>query len=306
MKLFIILGLIILSGCSVNNVDKGLLFLKNSYNNCNYDDEYLKFVYPGEDLGSVNECKVSYRLVDAFYNVKIIERDFENKELIQKQINDANLVFNDLIPKWRNAEIFNTLESNNEGVALDTYCILAYYYEDKEMVDNFVNYLNEDKNWLKDDLFKEDRWRNIADETWCIRGMIKTNQDKELIDDLIEIKIKESDDFKDSKIFRVAVLYHMILVFLDYEEIYDYKFDGKKQEYINELASTLNDNEVKDNLIMKGNILEVLSKADYNKGLLRNTYNELINEQNKDGSWGEDAEVFTTFRVLIGLNEYEN
>ena len=294
MKWIFVIFLVFVSGCTLDYSDRAFEFLKNSYENCEYEDEYLTYVYPSENLGEINDCKITYRKIDAFYNIINL-----NSEIIEKQKEDANSVFNNL--DWNDSKIFNTLRSDNGGVALDTYCIVAYQNRNEKMVDNFVSYLS-NNNWIKDNYFSEDTWRNIADETWCIRAMTNVNYDQELIDDLIDIKIQETSDYYENDIFRSAVLYHMIYLILDYEDVYGRKYESVKNSYINELFSLLENN---DNLLMKANILEILSKSGYNKGILFKYYNEIKNMQNQDGSWGENAKVFTTLRVLTGLKEYE-
>lgn len=311
MKWLLILVLIFISSCTLQNpVERGLEFLDESYSNCVYEDEYLKHVYPGEDLGYVGECRITYRTIDAFVNVKEVERDFEESYLIQNQVDDTNAVFDYILPGWRNEEISNTLTSSGNGVALDTYCIIAYLHEDGAMVDNAVSYLNEENNWIYDDYFGADTWRNIADETWCIRAMIVTGRNKELIDDLIDIKISEVDSYEGNSLFSAAVLYHIIYVLYEYEQQFGNEYAEVKDRYIYELVNLLDDEGVSGDVSMRANILEILSKVGYSDtNLLNSIYHGLLEEQESDGSWrigAKVAPVFTTFRVLVGVNAYEN
>ena len=194
---------------------------------------------------------------------------------------------------------------------MDTYCILAHLYDDGEMVDNAASYLNENNNWMNDNYFDGgDEWRNIADESWCVRAMIVTNKNRDLVDDLVDIKVQETDSFDGGDLFKSAVLYHMLYIFLDYEATFGDKYAEDKEKYIEELVLLVENPEVRDNMVMRANILEILSLVDYSDGvLLEELYNGVLDEQKGDGSWrldGFDAPVFTTFRVLAGLNAYEN
>ena len=75
LKLLLIISLIVISGCSVErNLDEsirdGLQYLDYSYNNFKYDDPYLEFIYPSEELNcEISGCDLTYRILDAYFNV---------------------------------------------------------------------------------------------------------------------------------------------------------------------------------------------------------------------------------------------
>tara|TARA_Y100000310_G_C20569368_1_gene757197 strand:- start:101 stop:1048 length:948 start_codon:yes stop_codon:yes gene_type:complete len=158
------------------NIEKGLIFLNNSYRDFKYNDSYLKYIYPDEKLNcKVENCELTYRVMDAYFNVYFIKKEFANYSIIQKQVDDVDIIFNNIIDEWRMGEIYNARKSTQEGFALDTYCIFAYVMEDEKMDNVILDYLDyTDYRWsVESDTIGKDYWRFIADETWCARAIIK-------------------------------------------------------------------------------------------------------------------------------------
>lgn len=298
MKILVIcLFLLFISGCSdISNVEKGLNYLNKNYDDGEYNDDYLKYVYPGEEL----EFDMTYRKLDAYFNVIMIKNIYGDKYL-NNQIKDADEIFNKLIPIWEEGEIYNTINHKDQGYALDTYCIVGFLYDDKVMADNVETYLI-NNNWMDDNYYTEDLWRNIADESWCVRLLIKENKE---VDELVNKLVDQTYDFieENNDIDNVAVVVHTLYVINDYGGYEEDKLFF--QEYLVEKFD-----EVKDNMLIAANILEALAETNYERDL---TYivDYIKSKQESDGSWsytkGESyLRIFTTFRAVIALGKYEN
>ena len=56
--------------------DRGLAFLARSWQGDAYDDAYLAFVYPDEELECpLPDCRLTYRLLDAYINLAFLDQD---------------------------------------------------------------------------------------------------------------------------------------------------------------------------------------------------------------------------------------
>lgn len=284
------------------SVRKGLIFINRHYNNGAYQDEYLNYVYPKENI-NCPECpqKITYRLLDAYFDVKFLLPLIFQKELLERQNKDAEFVFNNLLQKWENVSLYNAISETNygekeNGMAADTYCILGYIYNSKKFAENALLYVK-DKNLIKDDYYADAEWRNIADETWCLRLFIKTKTAAEIMETMLKNKIEETENFLKThgSYDNFAALYHMIFLLKEAGENYN----PQKEKYENMLLNIAEKNE--DPLIL-GNALDALSESPKYEKKLKKIAAKLMAEQNFDGSW--DESVFTTFRAVIGLSKY--
>src|SRR3989344_4721229 len=113
-QLLLITILFFISSCSSqintqDSIDKGLNFLAQAKTNgFSYNDEYLKYVYPGESLECpLNNCKITYRKLDAYFNLKFIKNDFQDYSLIKQDVEEADKILTSLIPIWRNKKLYN-------------------------------------------------------------------------------------------------------------------------------------------------------------------------------------------------------
>lgn len=299
---------------------KGSDFLNNNYNrNSGYNDLYLKYVYPDEKLYCPLEgCRITYRILDAYFGLLFIKQ-LDNYGALSGQIDYADGVLSSLIDLWQNEKIYNTKKSTLQdggGIALDTYCILGYIYSDKKMAENTLRYLEGDK-WLEEDYYKEDTWRNVADESWCIRLLIETNNlETKNIKSLIEKKIEETDEIilsNDDLSTKIATVIHTIYMIYDFLAIKkDYSFNNKLLEYQNYVFMSFSNNDIKNDDLILSNVLDSLAYSDYDKNKLQDMANILVSRQKMDGGWytGEGISknnlgVFTTIRVITALKRFE-
>lgn len=315
--IFVIKSIFDNSGDIDHTLSKGYVFLDEKYKDGIYQDKYLKYVYPGEEIYCpIEGCNVTYRVLDAYFGVLFIkELGVNSKDL--KQIDEANRILGSLLALWQKERIYNTKKStliDKDGIALDTYCILGYIYSDKEMAKKTLIYLQGNK-WLADNYYREDAWRNVADESWCVRLLIRTNElEVQRIKDLIGKKIEESEKMVSSKAdisTKVATLVHSIYLIYDFSKTYkDSSFDSNLKEYQDYVY--LSFDKIKNDDLLLANALDSLAYSKYDKSKLQEMADLLILRQKIDGGWysGEDLSrdnlsVFTTIRVITSLLRYK-
>ncbi len=297
-------------------VQRGLEYLARAHAPYRYDDPYLEYVYPGESLDCpLADCRLTYRLLDAYFMVEMLTSRLIGNErsLLRSQSDEANAVFEAIAPTWRQASILNTAKSteqDKDGLALDTYCILGYLKNDSSFSDTVLRYLGDD-GWLAPDAYLTDRWRNIADESWCLRLLAVTDKRPVQFETLIQAKIDQTKQFvqtNEPASSKLAVLYHALLMLNDFQnESYAAaitEFQNRSVELFNQKILPLRDP------ISLGNLVESLVATGYsNKVELDKLVRNLIGFQTPDGAWRDEqdqATVFSTFRALIGLASYRS
>lgn len=261
------------------------------------------------------DCRLTYRLLDAYFMVEMLTSRLIGNErsLLRSQSDEANAVFEAIAPTWRQASILNTAKSteqDKDGLALDTYCILGYLKNDSSFSDTVLRYLGDD-GWLAPDAYLTDRWRNIADESWCLRLLAVTDKRPVQFETLIQAKIDQTKQFvqtNEPASSKLAVLYHALLMLNDFQnESYAAaitEFQNRSVELFNQKILPLRDP------ISLGNLVESLVATGYsNKVELDKLVRNLIGFQTPDGAWRDEqdqATVFSTFRALIGLASYRS
>ena len=316
---FILFLLIFISSCSYtinpqDSINKGIQYLKSVENlDLSYKDTYLEYVYPSEKLECPPQnCTLTYRKLDAFFNLIFIKNEFNEYKPLESSVNEANNILESLLPLWREEKLYNIINDSMQkpnGLALDTYCILGYLYNDKQMAVLVQNslYLNK---WLPDNFYGGDQdFRTIADESWCVRLIQKHYKEKirfvkeKLVQDTYNY-LKENH----IKITKVNAAIHTLTMLVEFNEpSKDIKYF---QDYI---ANSINDKETWQDTTTLANILDVLILSNYqNKAKIDKIAQELITRQENNGSWllSKNApknfgQVFTTFRVIIALNKYQ-
>ncbi|MBU1975923.1 MAG: hypothetical protein KKG59_05965 [Nanoarchaeota archaeon] len=332
MKRLLILLALLLTACSqtipvenaqiISRIDaateSGLLYLAANYNEYQYNDEYLTFVYGGESLECPlpTPCNVTYRLLDAYFDVYFLE-EVTDTTLIQNQVDDAHAILSSLAKKWEAETIYNTKKSQVQGgIALDTYCILGFLENNHNMAEVVKSYVDV-ADWMEPNAFQTDIWRNVADESWCARLFIKTDIDKQLTKAVIYRLVDDTTAFKNhpdiSDMDKLSVIYHMLYVLEDWERKYDdTTFKQEKLGY-SDFISYFSQKNLQGNSLMTGNLLDVMVYSNYdNPETMKELTIKVLGNQRPEGHWRMTAEagdnyvqVFTTFRALIGLNQYK-
>src|SRR3989344_8598438 len=289
----IFLLIIFITSCSSqiktqDSIDKGLNYLvQTKTNDFSYNDEYLKYVYPGEALEcNLLNCKITYRKLDAYFNLKFIKNEFKDYSLIKQDVEEADKILASLIPIWRNKKLYNIVNEtmkDTSGLALDTYCILGYLYNDKEMSTLVLNSL-ENYNWLPSNFYEGDQdFRTIADESWCVRLISKSNN-KESIRNVKDNLVKDTYTFINEdhdKITKVNAAIHTLTMINEFNE------DDKEINFFKDyIATSISDKQTWQDTTTLANILDVLVQSNYsNKAIINKLTKELIARQEKDGRW---------------------
>lgn len=294
-------------------ISRGLDFLEQSHQPYTFDDAYLQYVYPDENLSCpLAGCQLSYRLLDAYFAIAMLGDRLSAKEKhsIQDVLDEQEGVFETLVPKWRTAAIEGTLRSeaaSTDSVALDTYCILGYLAEDKAMAEHVLEYLSPSGEWFAADHFTSDQWRNIADETWCIRLLAVTETYPEQFANMIETKTIEVRGFLQSQkpvAEKIAAAYHVLLMLNEPNIPYQVELIPELQS---EVASLISGASTQLDPVTMANSLEMLTLSHFSTDSYLSDLREgLLRAQSPDGAWryGDDDQyaVFATLRSLLGLS----
>lgn len=323
----IIIALIILSGGlywylyqpdeELSTTDKGFQFIRDSYQGFRYEDSYLQYRYPTENLScaGVPGCDLSYRLLDAYFDVVMLSRAGASETDLGQQLTDADQVFEAILPTWESGTIKDTLASEgSEDYALDTYCIMGYLFEDKVMADIVAGYRT-GQGWFESDHFPQDTWRNIADETWCLRLLMITEKDINILPEAVQRKIIETNKYltEEPLINQQAVLYHMVQLLNDAIEagVDLDEAQSTLDSYSDQLVLLTMENELWSQPLALANTLEALASIGYSdKEILGKIVDRLTALQREDGSWwanpvSNNGNVFTTLRANLALLEYK-
>ncbi len=290
-------------------IERGAGFVAAAWSPFHFADPYLAFVYPGESLTcGLPNCRVTYRTLDAYFALHFLQPRLQAKELrrLEAPLGEAQQVLADLAPRWVNVPIENALKSSasDGGVALDTYCILGTVEQSAPMAQHLLEYLTEDNNFIDDQYYQDDRWRNIADETWCLRLLAETGSSAPL-DELLTRQAEQAKTFlsnDENAAAKSGVAYHLLML--------DEAGKGSESDRLmwqEEIVNLLRSSQLDGDSISLGNALEVLSESGYSdREFLALLANYLLALQGKDGAWRVNNEypAFSTLRALNGLAAY--
>ncbi|USN53467.1 MAG: hypothetical protein H6760_04910 [Candidatus Nomurabacteria bacterium] len=293
-------------------ISRGLDFLAQSHHPYTFDDAYLQYLYPDENLSCpLPNCQLSYRLLDAYFAVAMLRDRLSAKEKqsIQDVLEEQEAVFEILLPTWRTAPIEGTLRSeaaSSESVALDTYCLLGYLTKDKAMAEHALEYLSPSGEWFAADHFTSDQWRNIADETWCIRLLAVTETYPEQFANMVETKTIEVRGFLQSQkpvAEKIAAVYHVLLMIQEPGITQSAEQIPVLQETAAALIASAS---TQLDAVTMANSLEMLTLSHFSTDSYVSGLREgLLRSQSTDGAWryGDDNQyaVFATLRSLLGL-----
>ncbi len=322
LNILLILGIIAGAGAVYyfytplnKSLTRGYEYLRSSYKNYSYNDFYLNYRYSNETLKCpAAGCELSYRLLDAYFNVIMLNNAGASASQLGNQLSDARSVLSGIIEEWRSGGINNTLKSEgNEAFALDTYCILGFLHEDEKMSETVKRYLG-NSGWLTENYYQDDIWRNIADETWCLRLLIKKTNDYSKLVPVIQRQILETNALLvDSELInQQAVLYHMAIMMSEAEAsgLPVNEMAVILSAYQNRLIAVTLDQELWQQPLSLANTLDALLSIKANEDvIIHKLADKLISLQQKDGAWlpqpeAKQGQVFTTMRALLALTKY--
>ncbi|RMF54630.1 hypothetical protein D6745_04665 [Candidatus Woesearchaeota archaeon] len=331
-SVFAILAILVLtlSACSSpkpdddieKSIQNGLKYLKSVWRpDKSFDDIYLEYVYPGEDLKCpIEGCRLTYRIQDAYFDLVYISREVDDYSIINSQVRWADKVLRSILPIWEESGIYNMITSGPEdvgGVALDSSCILGQMYNSTKISDKIIRHIY-NWTWMEQNYYGDvEAWRNVADDSWCIR-LLSINGREKYLKNLTNAILNETywylgrDDITNMN--KVGIIIHIIYVLNDlkkYNNIDDYENDLLAlQEMLVELSEK---DDIKEDLLLQANILDALSESKYQKlDKLKAISDRLIKAQQPTGEWLADennpnyGQVFTTFRAILGLSKYKH
>jgi len=275
-------------------------FISSSYSN----DSYLTYVYSSENL----PFNLTYRKIDFYSNLYILHKFYgynvENYKFINESLNNFS--------EWSNSQSFSNtiIRTGMPTLALDTYCIVKYYRNDSNGAKKILDYITEDYNIMADNYYTQDVWRNIADETWCVMLIKKTNINDSLSKTLLSIKLKEGRSFllNDSydEISKAGIVLHELYLLKEFEG-----YQQEKNFWIDKAFYYLSQEEILQNNLMLSDFVDILLEYNITKKDVEKFVDLLNSRKNSNGYWDLDQnvttkrfQIFTTSRVLIALAHF--
>jgi len=176
-----------------------------------------------------------------------------------------------------------------------------------------------DYHWLNEFHYQgDDYFRRLADESWCVRHIYKTRVEPEMLPKYVSTLIDETDKVKSSRATlaaRVTGVIHTVYVLGDIvnqEESVPMAYREKLKEYQDFAFSSLKEPQLKNDTLTIANVLDALLHSGYPKEELDRYVGILERRQTSEGFWYPNvadeekmAHVFTTFRVVLALERYE-
>ncbi|MFH1133333.1 MAG: hypothetical protein V1735_02505 [Nanoarchaeota archaeon] len=309
----LLLALLLLGGCTQPTIEKGAAFLDWSMSHPGIDP-YLAYVYPGEDLVCpLENCNMTYRSLDRDFNLHFLGQ-LGAKGLLADDISRADQLLFAVAKDWEGKGIYNVQSNFVEGgIALDTYCIVGLIANDSAMA-QVVAHARTGTHWLSEHVYTGDeRFRRLADESWCIRLLSATAVEKEMLPQFVDSMMNETEALLASsspQLEKTTGMIHTIYtlsdVLPDNPVVYGPKLRFYQDYAYRSMPSVLNDT------LTVANVLDALLYSGYPRESLK-PYKELLERrQEKDGFWYPSiqddqrvAHVFTTFRVVGVLARFQ-
>ena len=297
-----------------SSIDHGLACVARAYDANSFGDEYLRFVYPGEDLRSpLPGYQVTYRLLDAYFIVLMIRQAGVEPGNAQSLFERAEALTAALARQWRSRGIYNLREKPDPlGPALDSYAILAILRRDTGMA-RVVEAGLDGNGWLPANFYSgEESFRRLADESWATRAvlLVSPEQGARMVRVLHDETIQALQSEKDP-LARANLVIHALLA-----------LEGAPPSIpVKELRTPLREQALvllKDPAILSdtltlANLVGVLipdttlpdeALSPHIQGLLR--------RQDRDGCWAvsldsgdSSGRIFATLRLILTLGDYD-
>jgi hypothetical protein len=298
-------------------INRGLDYLAAAWDGQEYADPYLQYVYPGENLPSpVSGWKITYRRIDAYFNLLLISGVLEDSGPLRPHVRAATRLLKNLPRAWRGVGIHNVMHDGDPaGVGLDTYCIVGLAEHDRDMARQTLRHMD-GFDWIPEGYYKDfERFRKFADETWCIRLLMKTNVAPEVTSRLFMANLQRAEDqmgrAKQHE-ERAYLALHALYMLLDAGHAAP---DEQTRRFLEAAMGIAEEPSIQKNLLLQANLLDVMLQAetpDARAPIARITH-RLLEAQGDDGGWpsiggesGSRARSFTTLRVLLALGRLQS
>jgi len=271
-------------------------------------DSYLTYVYSSEKL----PYNLTYRLIDFYANLEILHNKYSYAVKDYSEINSSLQTF----LSWsRQTKFLNTIikGKENDSVALDTFCIVSWLYNDTSSVKHLIPYITPENNLMADNYYAQsDHWRNIADETWCVMLIKESNFNSTLADELLKIKLSEGTAFLKNDTYaesdKAAVIIHELLLLNEFPSSHS----QDKIYWLSKASEYINKEEISPNTLLIANLLNVMINYNSSKESISPYITILEKRKRKDNYWlpyetasPDNGQIFTTSRVLITLRHYK-
>ena len=296
---------------------RGLTCAVGAYDGDSFRDDYLRFVYPGEELESPLPGRpLTYRTLDAYFIVQMIRQAGVAPADAGPLFDRAEAVTAALVPLWQRRGIYN-LRRNPvpEGIALDSYAILAVLRHDREMAQAVEAGLDGD-GWLRSDLYVGDEaFRRLADESWAVRAVLIANPNaaERILRGLCREILRALETERDA-VARANLVIHGLLA-LDELRSVDFATsvdDARAPLRAEGLRLLLQESIQSDTLTLANLVDALLPDAAVGDELLAPHVRELLRRQDGNGCWQPSLDsadssgwVFATLRVILTLGDYQ-
>jgi len=291
---------------------RGLEGLAGSFDGERFADPYLNFVYEKEQLPVVNGHRVTYRILDAYFMVLMLEEAGVAPGPASLLYKRAGEVTDTLAPIWKNSGIYNLAERPHPGgVALDTYAILAFLKRDRAMAEVVKAALHRDR-WLPADYYREpESYRHPADESWALRAILHTELDSEVCDRIARRLVAETRALLDEAsdpVARVILVFHMLEMLRELPG----ETSTATGAFLEEAVQLIGLPGDQLDTLTTANLLATAAQEDAIPiDSLHPLTERLLNAQRSTGLWhvesdddSEDGSVFTTLRCVLALKQY--
>ena len=306
------------------SVDRGLACVAHAYDGNDFDDDYLRYVYPGESLESpLPGYRVTYRLLDAYFIVLMIRQAGIAPAGAGKLFARAEALTTALAPSWQGRGIYNLRQNPDpDGIALDSYAILALLRHDAAMA-RVVERGLDGNGWLAADFYKPpEAFRRLADETWAARAVLIVNPSRgeRLIRTQLEEAARAMESEKDLQA-RANLAIHALLAANDLarpgraeSQPAGAALEALRAPLRRAACSLLGEETLLEDTLTLANLVEsLLPDAAVDDRTLSGPMRTLLSRQDAQGCWrvaagSADASgrVFATLRVVLALGKYRN
>jgi hypothetical protein len=301
-----------------SSIAHGLACVARAYDGNSFDDEYLRFVYDGENLQSpLPGYRVTYRLLDAYFIVLMIRRAGIEPGDGQDLFDRAEALTAALALEWRSRGIYNLRDKPDPaGLALDSYSILAILRQDTGMARVVEAGLDGD-GWLAADFYTGgESFRRLADESWATQALLLVSPEEGtrmvriLSDETIQALQSEKDP-----VARANLVIHALLALEELPAAAPSPLPAKDfRAPLREQALVLLNNPaiLKDTLTLANLVEVLLPDATLPDEAFSPHIRELLRRQDKDGCWAvsldsgdSSGRVFATLRLILTLGNYD-
>ena len=301
-------------------VARGLACAAGAYDGNSFRDDYLRFVYPGEQLGSpLPGHPLTYRTLDAYFIVLMIRQAGVDPGKAGPLFDRAEAMTAALVPLWRRSGIYNLRRNPAPGgIALDSYAILAVLRRDREMARVVEAGLDGD-GWLPADLYVGDEaFRRLADESWAARAVLVADPQAgvRILRGLCGEITRALETEKDT-VARANLVIHALLALEDLRQVKAQEGAGLAEETRGPLRAEalrlLREESIRSDTLTLANLVgALLSDPAVGDEILAPQIRELRRRQDQDGCWqvsvapaDSSGWVFATLRVVLTLGDYQ-